>query len=203
MGEVVNPVTLVFNKPFGVLSCFKDAHGRSTLADFISLPDVYSAGRLDEDSEGLLVLTSDGTLAHHLTDPRFKVPKTYLVQVERIPDYKDLVPLQEGVMVHGRRTLPAIVELMESEPQVWPRSVPIRFRKSVPTAWLTMTIQEGRNRQVRRMTAAIGFPTLRIIRVEVGPLRLNDLEPGQWRILSEGECTTLKRALGIFSSRGE
>ena len=199
----MNPVTLVFNKPFGVLSCFKDAQGRSTLADFISLPHVYSAGRLDEDSEGLLVLTSDGTLAHHLTDPRFKVPKTYLVQVERIPDYKDLVPLQEGVMVHGRRTLPAIVELMESEPQVWPRPVPIRFRKSVPTAWLTMTIQEGRNRQVRRMTAAIGFPTLRIIRVEVGPLRLNDLEPGQWRILSEGECTTLKRALGIFSSRGE
>jgi 23S rRNA pseudouridine2457 synthase len=203
MAEVVNPVTLVFNKPFGVLSCFTDAQGRSTLADFISVPHVYSAGRLDEDSEGLLVLTSDGTLAHRLTDPRHKVSKTYLVQVERIPEHKDLVRLQKGVIVQGRRTLPAKVELIESEPKLWPRPVPIRFRKSVPTAWLKITIQEGRNRQVRRMTAAIGFPTLRIIRVEIGPLKLKGLDPGQWRVLTKKECTTLKGELGLLSSRGQ
>ncbi|HBP88008.1 MAG: pseudouridine synthase [Nitrospira sp.] len=178
---------LVLYKPYGVLSKFTDAEGRPTLADYVVEPRIYPAGRLDMDSEGLLLLTSDGDLAHRLTSPSQKVSKTYLVQVERIPDESALMKLREGVMVKGKQTRPAKVQLLQDEPAVYPRSVPIRFRKSVPTAWLRMEIQEGMNRQIRHMTAQVGHPTLRIIRVAIGPIRLGSLSPGQWRELRKGE----------------
>ncbi|PJA78932.1 MAG: pseudouridine synthase [Nitrospirae bacterium CG_4_9_14_3_um_filter_51_5] len=182
---------LILHKPYGVLSKFTDGEGRPTLADYVADPRVYPAGRLDMDSEGLLLLTSDGDLAHRLTSPLQKISKTYLVQVERIPDESALVHLREGVMVKGKRTRPAKVQLLQNEPAVYPRSVPIRFRKSVPTAWLRMEIQEGKNRQIRHMTAQVGHPTLRIIRVAIGPIRLGSLPPGQWRELRPGELRGL------------
>lgn len=169
----------LFNKPFNVLCQFTDAEGRATLADFINVPDVYPAGRLDYDSEGLLLLTDDGRLQQRLTDPRYKMPKTYLVQVERVPDERALQQLRRGVQLKDGLTRPAQVELIEP-PAVWERTPPVRFRKNVPTAWLRLTITEGRNRQVRRMTAAIGFPALRLIRVQVGEWELGDLQPGEW-----------------------
>ncbi len=178
---------LVLHKPYGVLSKFTDSEGRQTLADYVAESHVYPAGRLDMDSEGLLLLTSDGDLAHRLTSPFQKVFKTYLVQVERIPDEPALAGLREGVMVKGKRTRPAKVQLLHEEPAVYPRPVPIRFRKSVPTAWLRMEIQEGMNRQIRHMTAQVGHPSLRIIRVAIGPIRLGSLAPGQWRELRTGE----------------
>jgi 23S rRNA pseudouridine2457 synthase len=171
---------LLFNKPFNVLCQFTDAEGRATLADFINVPGVYAAGRLDYDSEGLLLLTDDGRLQQRLSDPRYKLPKTYLVQVERVPDERALQQLRRGVQLKDGLTRPAQVELIEP-PAVWERTPPIRFRKNVPTAWLRLTITEGRNRQVRRMTAAVGFPTLRLIRVRVGEWELGDLQPGEWR----------------------
>ena len=179
--------TLAFYKPYGVLSCFTDSAGRPTLADFMQIPDVYSAGRLDYDTEGLLVLTADGALAHRITDPRQKLPKVYLVQVERIPDDAALVALRRGVLLHGRRTRPAEAELLPESPNLPPRPVPIRFRKSIPTAWLRITLREGQNRQVRRMTAAVGHPALRLIRIAVGPITLGDLQPGQWRELTASD----------------
>ena len=182
---------LMLHKPYGVLSKFTDAEGRPTLADYVAEPRVYPAGRLDMDSEGLLLLTSDGDLAHRLTSPLHKVSKTYLVQVERIPDESALVQLRQGVMVKGKRTRQAKVHLLREEPHVYPRPVPIRFRKSVPTAWLRMEIQEGMNRQIRHMTAQVGYPTLRVIRVGIGPIRLGALPPGQWRWLREGELRGL------------
>lgn len=182
---------LLLHKPWGVLSKFTDSEGRPTLADYVVEPRVYPAGRLDMDSEGLLLLTSDGNLAHRLTSPFHKVPKTYLVQVERIPDESALVQLRQGVMVKGKRTRPAKVQLLQDEPNVQPRPVPIRFRKSVPTAWLRMEIQEGMNRQIRHMTAQVGHPTLRVIRVAIGPIRLGSLPPGKWRWLREGELRGL------------
>ena len=154
---------LVFHKPYGVLSKFTDAEDRPTLAAYVSMPQIYPAGRLDMDSEGLLLLTSDGDLATRLTSPSYKVPKTYLVQVERIPDEAALIQLRRGVLVKGKRTRPATVHLLTEEPKVHPRPVPVRFRKSVPTAWLRMEISEGMNRQIRRMTAQVGHPTLRVI----------------------------------------
>jgi 23S rRNA pseudouridine2457 synthase len=185
--------TLAFYKPYGVLSCFTDPEGHSTLADFISVPNVYPAGRLDYDTEGLLVLTSDGTLAHRITDPRHKLPKVYLVQVERVPDDAALASLRRGVLLKGRRTRPAEVELLAEAPDLPPRPVPIRFRKSVPTAWLKVTLREGQNRQIRRMTAAVGHPTLRLVRVAVGPVTLGDLQPGQWRELKGAEMAGLRK----------
>ena len=184
---------LVFHKPYGVLSKFTDAEGRPTLAAYIDVPHVYPAGRLDMDSEGLLVLTSDGNLAARFTSPSFKVPKTYLVQVERIPDEADLEQLRTGVLVKGKCTRPAAVQLLPEEPSVHPRPVPIRFRKSVPTAWLKMEIFEGMNRQIRRMTAQVGYPTLRVIRVAIGSIQLETLAPGEWRSLNLGELTGLQR----------
>lgn len=178
---------LIVHKPYGVLSKFTDSEGRPTLADYIVEPGVYPAGRLDMDSEGLLLLTSDGELAHRLTSPVHKVSKTYLVQVERIPEESALQQLRQGVMVKGKRTRKARVHLLQREPTVHPRPVPIRIRKSVPTAWLRMEIQEGMNRQIRHMTAQVGHPTLRVIRVAVGPIRLGSLLPGEWRWLREGE----------------
>lgn len=182
---------LMLHKPYGVLSKFTDSEGRPTLADYVSESRVYPAGRLDMDSEGLLLLTSDGNLAHRLTSPFQKVFKTYLVQVERIPDESALMELREGVIVKGKMTRPAKVLLLHEEPDVYPRPVPIRFRKSVPTAWLRMEIQEGMNRQIRHMTAQVGHPTLRIIRVAIGPIRLGSLAPGQWRELRVGELRGL------------
>ncbi|MDO8546560.1 MAG: pseudouridine synthase [Nitrospirales bacterium] len=187
------PRALAFYKPYGVLSCFTDSEGRSTLADFIQVPGVYSAGRLDYDTEGLLVLTADGALAHCITDPRHKLPKVYLVQVERVPDDAALALLRQGVLLKGRRTKPAEVELLPDAPNLPPRPVPIRFRKSVPTAWLQVTLQEGQNRQVRRMTAAAGHPALRLVRVAVGPVTLGDLQPGQWRELKGAEVAGLRK----------
>jgi len=179
--------TLLFYKPYGVLCQFTDPQGRPTLADWISIPGVYAAGRLDWDSEGLLLLTDDGALIHCLTDPRFAHPRTYLAQVERVPDALALASLRDGVLVAGRRTRPAQVALLDAEPDLPPRPTPIRLRKNVPTAWLQLTLTEGRKRQVRRMTAAVGHPTLRLVRVAIGPLTLAGLAPGQWRKVTEEE----------------
>ncbi len=179
-------------KPYDVLCQFTDAEGRATLKAFVPIADVYPVGRLDRDSEGLLLLTDDGPLAHRLTDPRFDHPRTYLVQVERIPDDQALEALRRGVVLSDGPTRPAEVEHLPEPPALPERSVPIRFRKNVPTAWLRMTIREGRNRQVRRMTAAVGHPTLRLVRVAVGPISLTDLAPGQWRELTEMELRTLE-----------
>ncbi len=186
--------TLAFYKPYGVLPCFTDPAGRPTLADYVAVPDVYAAGRLDADSEGLLLLTSDGALAHHITDPRHKLPKVYLAQVERIPDAVALEQLRVGVTIGGTRTKPAKVRLLPGAPKLPDRLVPIRFRKSVPTTWLEITLYEGMNRQVRRMTAAVGHPTLRLVRVAIGPVRLGDLQPGQWREASSPEIEQIRQA---------
>ncbi len=183
---------LKFNKPFDVLTQFSDEAGRTTLKNYISVPDVYPVGRLDRDSEGLLLLTDDGRLAHRLTDPRFEHPKTYLVQVERIPDAEALDRLRRGVDLKDGLTRPAQAELLTDPPDLPDRSVPIRFRKNVPTAWIRLVIREGRNRQVRRMTAAVGFPTLRLVRVAMGPILLDDLPLGEWRDLTPKERTDLR-----------
>ena len=175
--------TILFNKPYGVLCQFTDAGGRPTLADYIPVPGVYAAGRLDMDSEGLLLLTDDGVLIHHLADPQHKIPKTYLVQVERVPDSAALEQLRHGVTIEGELSRPVHVERLATPPDLWERAVPIRYRKSVPTAWLRIVLTEGRNRQVRRMTAAVGYPTLRLVRAAIGPFRLDDLKPGAWREL--------------------
>jgi 23S rRNA pseudouridine2457 synthase len=182
---------LKFFKPYDVLCQFSDVAGRATLKAFVPVPGVYPVGRLDRDSEGLLLLTDDGKLAHQLTDPRFEHPKTYLVQVERVPDPKALQSLRRGVELKDGRTRPADIELLADPPVLPNRLVPIRFRKNVPTAWLSLTIREGRNRQVRRMTAAIGYPTLRLVRVAIGPIALGDLTPGEWRELKPDELTAL------------
>ncbi len=182
--RISTPMLILFNKPYGVLCQFTDRSvpPKPTLADFIRVPDVYPAGRLDFDSEGLVVLTDDGALAHRLTDPRYKLEKTYLVQVEGTPDEGALERLRRGVELNDGPTLPAEAEALAGAPdRLWPRDPPIRIRKSVPDSWLRLTIREGRNRQVRRMTAAVGLPTLRLIRVRVGPHVLGDLAPGESR----------------------
>lgn len=186
--------TLAFNKPYDVLPCFTDPEGRPTLGDYIDVPGVYAAGRLDRDSEGLLLLTSDGALAHYITDPQHHLPKVYLVQVERIPDALALGRLRKGVVVGGIRTKPAQARLLSEPPQLPDRPVPIRFRKQVPTAWLELTLREGMNRQVRRMTAAVGHPTLRLVRVAIGPITLGNLLPGQWRDLTTKERAEVYRS---------
>lgn len=185
---------LAFNKPYGVLPCFTDEQGRPTLAEFVTVPEVYAAGRLDMDSEGLMVLTSDGALAHHITDPEHKLPKVYLAQVERIPNDEALEQLRQGVMLNGKRTRPAEAQLVSEPPNLPHRSMPIRFRKSVPTAWIKITLREGLNRQVRRMTAAVGHATLRLIRIAIGPIMLEGLKPGQWRELTSDEVARLYRS---------
>ena len=178
---------IAFNKPFNVLCQFTDrsATPRRTLAEFGLPADVYPAGRLDYDSEGLLLLTDDGRLAHRLTDPRHKRPKTYWVQVEGAPDPAALQRLREGVALNDGPTRPAQARLLPAPPPLWPRDPPVRYRKSVPDAWIELAIREGRNRQVRRMTAAVGLPTLRLVRVAIGAHRLDGLQPGAWRALQE------------------
>ncbi|NTW50343.1 MAG: pseudouridine synthase [Chlorobiales bacterium] len=171
---------ILFNKPYLVLCQFTDTEGRQTLADFISMPDIYPAGRLDHDSEGLLLLTNSGTLQNFISDPKHKLPKTYWVQVEGIPDAKALKQLSDGVVLRDGKTLPAKVKLIEA-PEVWPRVPPIRERQAIPTTWISLTISEGKNRQVRRMTAAVGYPTLRLIRYAIGPWTLEGLTPGKWK----------------------
>ncbi|MFM8550759.1 MAG: pseudouridine synthase [Nitrospiraceae bacterium] len=188
------PRTIAFNKPYGVLPCFTDPEGRPTLADYVTIPEVYAAGRLDLDSEGLMLLTSDGALAHQITDPRHKLPKVYWAHVERLPDEAALARLRQGVLLGGKRTRPAEVRLLPEEPKLSERPVPIRFRKSVPTVWLEITLREGANRQVRRMTASVGHPTLRLVRVAIGPVTLGDLQPGQWRDLTSREIEQITRA---------
>ncbi|GAA4856638.1 pseudouridine synthase [Luteimonas vadosa] len=174
---------IAFNKPHGVLCQFTDRSlpPRPTLAGFGLPAGVYPAGRLDHDSEGLLLLTDDGPLAHRITDPRHKLPKTYLVQVEGVPGEAQLAELRDGLDLKEGRTRPAQARLLTAPPQLWPREPPVRFRKTVPDAWLEMGISEGRNRQVRRMTAAVGLPTLRLVRVAIGPWTIGDLAPGKWR----------------------
>lgn len=185
---------LAFNKPFGVLSQFTDETGRPTLAKYIEdIPGVYPAGRLDHDSEGLLLLTDDGRLQAAITEPASSLWKRYLAQVERVPTAAALRALAQGVLIEGRKTLPAQVSPAPEPGWVWPRSPPIRFRKNVPTTWLEIAIHEGRNRQVRKMTAAVGHPTLRLIRLAVGPVTLAGLEPGQWRELDTAEIEQLSR----------
>ena len=180
---------VAFNKPYGVLCQFTDRSDppRRTLAEFGLPPGVYPAGRLDFDSEGLLLLTDDGALAHRLTDPRHKQWKTYLAQVEGAPSEAQLQALRDGVALNDGATLPARARLPDAPPALWPRDPPVRFRKSVPDAWLELSIREGRNRQVRRMTAAVGLPTLRLVRIGVAGLALDGLAPGEWAVRTSGQ----------------
>jgi 23S rRNA pseudouridine2457 synthase len=175
------PALILFNKPYKVLCQFTDTSGRKTLADYIPIPSVYAAGRLDYDSEGLLALTNSGTLTHIIIDPTHKLPKTYLVQVEGVPSEPALEELRKGVLLNDGMTKPAKVELIGEDSAIWPRVPPIRYRKNIPAIWLKLTITEGRNRQVRRMCAAVGHPALRLVRVKIGPLTLDELLPGQWK----------------------
>jgi len=172
---------LLFNKPFGVICQFSRDGLHPTLADYIVIPDFYPAGRLDTDSEGLLVLTDDGLLQHRITDPKHKLPKTYWVQVEGVADNAALKQLQSGVKLSDFTAQPAETHVMDEPTSLWPRDPPIRRRKNIPTSWIELTIREGKNRQVRRMTAAVGLPTLRLIRYRIGEWALDELGPGQWR----------------------
>ncbi len=176
---------VAFNKPHNVLCQFTDRSQppRPTLSGFGLPAGVYAAGRLDHDSEGLLLLTDDGDLAHRITDPRHKLPKTYQVQVEGAPTPEQLQALRDGVVLNDGPTRPALARLLDPAPALWPRDPPVRFRRTVPDAWLELTIHEGRNRQVRRMTAAVGLPTLRLVRVAIGPWALDGLAPGSWQRL--------------------
>jgi len=176
-------VLVALNKPFGVLCQFTDEAGRRTLADFVPQKGVYAAGRLDHDSEGLLLLTDDGKLQHRLADPKHKQPKTYVVQVEGVPTEGALERLRRGVTLNDGPTLPAGVDAIDEPEWLWPRDPPVRFRKTVPDSWLRIVLREGRNRQVRRMTAAVGLPTLRLIREAVGGYGLDGLESGQVRVI--------------------
>lgn len=182
---------IILNKPYGVLCQFSDSQGRPTLSSLGTFPnDVYPVGRLDFDSEGLVLLTNDNEFKHKILEPKFKHPRTYLVQVERIPNAEVLNKLRKGLIIEGKKTLPAKVKLLKQEPDLPPRSVPIRFRKNIPTTWLEITLYEGRNRQVRKMTAAVGHPTLRLMRIKIGNIVLKNLKPGEWRNLNRIDSFT-------------
>lgn len=187
------PRLILFNKPYDVLPQFTDGEGRRTLADFIPVKGVYAAGRLDRDSEGLLALSDDGGLIARITSPRHKLPKTYWVQVEGVPTDEALARLAAGVELKDGPTLPAAVRRMEEPGGLWPRDPPVRYRASIPTSWIALTLREGRNRQVRRMTAAVGFPTLRLIRWSIGDWTLDGLQPGEWREVVVGGPETVRR----------
>ncbi|NIR27654.1 MAG: pseudouridine synthase [Gammaproteobacteria bacterium] len=191
---------LLLNKPYDVLCQFTDPQERPTLAEFIQEKGFYPAGRLDRDSEGMVLLTDDGALQHCIAHPKHKLPKTYWVQVEGEPDEMAMQQLRDGVTLKDGPTLPAKAERM-AEPEIWPRNPPIRYRANIPTNWLALTITEGRNRQVRRMTAAIGYPTLRLIRHAIGPWQLEDLQPGEWREVPAKEVKAFTESCHRYSSR--
>lgn len=197
---MADAIALRFWKPYQVLTKFTDEAGRATLADYIDVPDVYAAGRLDYDSEGLLLLTNDGQLNAQLTQPHYAHPRTYWAQVERIPDEAALQALRDGVEIKGGLTRPVQARLIDP-PDLPERPVPIRFRKNVPDCWLELVLTEGRNRQVRRMTAAVGHPTLRLVRAAMGDITLDGLQPGQYEALSPQQITALKRSIQSTSSR--
>lgn len=186
-----HPRYLLLHKPYGVLCQFTDAEGRPCLKDYVPVPGVYAAGRLDWDSEGLLLLTDDGPFVHRLASPGFRLEKVYRVQVEGLPDARALAALRAGVVIEGKRTLPARAEAFPEGAAIPPRDPPIRVRKSVPDSWITLGLSEGRNRQVRKMTAAVGHPTLRLIRQSIGPFTLNGLSPGEWRELPPAQVRRL------------
>lgn len=192
---------ILLNKPFEVLTQFTDETGRATLKDFVKVPGIYPVGRLDYDSEGLVLLTDDKALQHRLSDPKFKIEKTYWVQVDGVPSEEAVMQLQRGVLIKDVRTAPAKVKLLQEEPEIWERATPIRFRKNIPTSWLEIKIAQGMNRQVRRMTAAVGFPTLRLIRPAIGPLTLGGLQPGEHRELTPQEVAKLKSLTGPANRR--
>jgi 23S rRNA pseudouridine2457 synthase len=185
---------VLFNKPFNVLCQFSRSNeARQTLADFVSIPGIYPVGRLDQDSEGLLLLTDDGGLQHRLSDPKFGHARTYWAQVEGIPTTEAVRHLEAGVRIAGYLTRPARARVLEKAPEIWPRTPPIRYRVKIPASWIEITLTEGRNRQVRRMTAAVGFPTLRLVRTAIGDLTLGSLQPGEFRDLTATELAKLMR----------